>query len=150
MNYHSPVTVDIRGTSSAIWYRSCSSLRSRWKLAFAAKWKFLAYAGLAGYVPSSMRRRRSSHFFSSTVRQMRGFLINKNMSLYYWLRKRIGKTFAFRIANTIEKVILIFGREPMPHGKVNLYKRVKQLHLIFSIKKSILIWKFFNSTHLMR
>jgi hypothetical protein len=76
---------------------------------------------------------------------MRGFLINKNMSLYYWLRRRIGKTIAFRIANGIEKVILIFGREQMPHGKVNIYRKVKQLHLILSIKKSILIWKFFNS-----
>jgi hypothetical protein len=81
---------------------------------------------------------------------MRGFLINKNMSLYYWLRKRIGKTIAFRIANTIEKVILIFGREQMPHGKASLYKKVKQLRLILSIKKSILIWKLFNSTHLIK
>ena len=81
---------------------------------------------------------------------MRGFLINKNMSLYYWLRRRIGKTFAFRIANAIEKVILIFGREQMPHGKVSFYKKVKQLQLVLSIKKSILIWKFLNSTHLMR
>jgi hypothetical protein len=81
---------------------------------------------------------------------MRGFLINKNMSFYYWLRRRIGKTFAFRIANAIEKIILIFGREPMPHGKVSLYRKVRQLRLIFSIKKSILIWKFFNSTHLMK
>ncbi|MBP1698610.1 MAG: hypothetical protein H6Q41_3798, partial [Deltaproteobacteria bacterium] len=30
---------------------------------------------------------------------MRGFLINKNMSLYYWLRRRVGKTIAFGIAN---------------------------------------------------
>jgi hypothetical protein len=41
---------------------------------------------------------------------MRGFLINKNLSLYYWLKKRIGKEKASRIANTLEKVILIFGR----------------------------------------
>jgi len=84
------------------------------------------------------------------VRRVRSFLINKNMSLYYWLRKRIGKTIAFRIANAIEKVILIFGRERMPHGKVSIYKKAKQLHLILSIKKSILIWKLINSTHLMR
>ena len=81
---------------------------------------------------------------------MRGFLINKNMSLYYWLRRRIGRTIAFRIANAIEKVILIFGRERMPHGKVSIYKKVKQLHLILSIKKSILIWKLINSSHLIR
>ncbi len=81
---------------------------------------------------------------------MRSFLINKNMSLYYWLRKRIGKTVAFRVARAIEKVILIFGRERMPNGKVSIYKKVKQLHLIFSIKKTILIWKLMNSTHLTR
>jgi hypothetical protein len=84
------------------------------------------------------------------VRQVRSFLINKNMSLYYWLRRRIGKTIAFRIANTIEKVILIFGRERMPHGKVSLYEKAKQLRLILSIKKSILICKITNSTHLTR
>ena len=42
---------------------------------------------------------------------MRSFLINKNLSLYYWLRKRIGKKEAFRVVNIIEKIILIFGRE---------------------------------------
>jgi hypothetical protein len=42
---------------------------------------------------------------------MRSLLINKNLSFYYWLRKRIGKKVAFKVANTIEKVILIFGRE---------------------------------------
>jgi hypothetical protein len=81
---------------------------------------------------------------------MRSFLINKNMSLYYWLRRRIGKATAFRVANATEKVILIFGRERMPHGRVSIYKKVKQLRLIFSIKKSILIWKLINSTHLIR
>ena len=44
---------------------------------------------------------------------MRSFLINKNLSLYYWLKKRIGKRGAFWVANTIEKSILIFGREQM-------------------------------------
>jgi hypothetical protein len=81
---------------------------------------------------------------------MRSFLINKNMSLYYWLRRKFGKVIAFQVANAIEKVILIFGRERMPRGKVSLYKRVKQYHLIFSIKKSILIWKLIHSTHLIR
>ena len=42
---------------------------------------------------------------------MRGFLINKNLSLYYWLKKRIGKERACRAACAIEKVVLIFGRE---------------------------------------
>ena len=81
---------------------------------------------------------------------MRSFLINKNMSLYYWLRRRIGKAIAFRVANAIEKVILIFGRERIPRGRVSIYKKAKQLKLILSIKKSILIWKLINSTHLIR
>jgi len=42
---------------------------------------------------------------------MRSLLINKNLSFYYWLRKKIGGKVAFKVANTIEKVILIFGRE---------------------------------------
>jgi len=45
---------------------------------------------------------------------MRGFLINKNLCLYYWLKKRIGKTKAFKFANKVEKIILIFGRELIP------------------------------------
>ena len=44
---------------------------------------------------------------------MRSFLINKNLSFYYWLKKRIGKKRAYRVANALEKVILIFGREDM-------------------------------------
>ena len=44
---------------------------------------------------------------------MRSFLINKNLSLYYWLKKRIGKKGALGVANTIEKIILIFGREQL-------------------------------------
>jgi len=42
---------------------------------------------------------------------MRSFLINKNLSLYNWLKKRIGKEKAYRVASTIEKVFLIFGRD---------------------------------------
>jgi hypothetical protein len=42
---------------------------------------------------------------------MRSFLINKNLSLYYWLKKRIGKGAAFWVANSIEKVVLTLGRE---------------------------------------
>ncbi len=41
---------------------------------------------------------------------MRGYLINKNLSFYYWLKKRIGKEKAYRVAIVFEKVILIFGR----------------------------------------
>jgi hypothetical protein len=52
-------------------------------------------------------------------RAMRSFLINKNLSLYYWLRKRIGKRQAQCIANTIEKTILLFGREVMPSFNKN-------------------------------
>jgi hypothetical protein len=37
---------------------------------------------------------------------MRSFLINKNQSFYYWLRRRIGKERAFRVANRVEKIIL--------------------------------------------
>jgi len=42
---------------------------------------------------------------------MRSLLINKNLSFYYWLRRKIGKKVAYKVANTLEKVILIFGRE---------------------------------------
>ena len=42
---------------------------------------------------------------------MRGFLINKNLSLYYWLKQKIGKDWALRVANTAKRIILIFGRE---------------------------------------
>jgi len=50
---------------------------------------------------------------------MRCFLINKNLCFYYWLKKRIGKACAFRVANTIEKAILIFGREAIPYRERN-------------------------------
>jgi hypothetical protein len=81
---------------------------------------------------------------------MRSFLINKNLSLYYYLKKRIGKRIAFEVVNTIEKVILVFGRERIPYKSVRIHKKVKQLGLIFSIKKSILIWKLMNFTHLTK
>jgi hypothetical protein len=42
---------------------------------------------------------------------MRSLLINKNLSFYYWLRGRIGKKWAYKIACMTEKVILIFGRK---------------------------------------
>jgi hypothetical protein len=44
---------------------------------------------------------------------MRSFLINKNLSLFYWLKKKIGKERAYWVAIALEKVILIFGRERM-------------------------------------
>jgi hypothetical protein len=44
---------------------------------------------------------------------MRSFLLNKNLSLYYWLKRRIGKRRAFKVAIMVEKVILAFGREQM-------------------------------------
>jgi hypothetical protein len=37
---------------------------------------------------------------------MKSFLIHKNQSFYYWLRRRIGKGRAFRVANRVEKIIL--------------------------------------------
>lgn len=45
---------------------------------------------------------------------MRSYLINKNLCLSYWLRKRIGKKRALFVAGTIEKTILVFGREVIP------------------------------------
>ena len=45
---------------------------------------------------------------------MRSFLINKNLSRYYWLKKKIGKKKALRITNSIENLIIIFGREGAP------------------------------------
>jgi len=50
---------------------------------------------------------------------MRGLLINKNLCLYYWLKKRIGKRLAFCIAITLEKGLLILGREKIPYCKEN-------------------------------
>jgi hypothetical protein len=81
---------------------------------------------------------------------MRSYLINKNLSLYYHLKKIIGKRMAFEVVNTIEKVILVFGREKIPHKSVRLRKKVKQLGLRFDIKKSILIWRLINLTHLTK
>jgi hypothetical protein len=47
---------------------------------------------------------------------MRNFLINKNLCLYYRLKKKIGKRWALGVANTIEKTLLIFGREEIPYS----------------------------------
>ncbi len=45
---------------------------------------------------------------------MRSFLMNKNLSLYYVLKRRIGKRQGLVIARAVERVLLIFGREGMP------------------------------------
>jgi hypothetical protein len=37
---------------------------------------------------------------------MRSFLIHKNLSLYHWLRRKIGKVRALRVSNTAEKIIV--------------------------------------------
>ena len=50
---------------------------------------------------------------------MRSFLINKNLCFYYWLKTKIGKKWALAVANTIEKTILIFGRETLPYSSRN-------------------------------
>jgi len=81
---------------------------------------------------------------------MRSLLINKNISLYYWLRKRIGKTIALEVANVIERIILIFGRERIPYRTVRMRNKIRQLELIYSIKKNILIWKVMNYTHFIK
>jgi len=47
---------------------------------------------------------------------MRLFLINKNLSLYYWLKKRIGRKWACRVALIMESGILIFGRPKLKEG----------------------------------
>jgi len=83
-------------------------------------------------------------------RWMRSFLINKNLSLYYWLKKRTGKAIAFEVADMIERVILIFGRERMPRRRVVIRNKARRSKLIFRIKKSILVWKLMNYTHLIR
>jgi hypothetical protein len=57
---------------------------------------------------------------------MRSFLINKNLCFYYWLKKTIGKKAAFEIANTIEKAILIFGRETSRYNSEMEYKPEKR------------------------
>ncbi len=45
---------------------------------------------------------------------MRSFLINKNLSLYYLLKKKIGKKQGLVVASAIERALLLFGREKMP------------------------------------
>ncbi len=83
-------------------------------------------------------------------RRVRSFLINKNLSFYYWLKKRTGKALALKVANTIEKVILVFGRERMPSRRIDIRNRVRRWELIFHIKKSSLMWKLMNYKHVTR
>ena len=47
---------------------------------------------------------------------MRSYLINKNLSLFYFLRRMIGKKPSIAVASTIERAILIFGREELPRN----------------------------------
>ena len=75
---------------------------------------------------SGIEARQEIGIRCSTERRMRSFLINKNLSFYYWLRKRTGKAIAFEVANAIEKVILIFGRERMPSRRVAIRNKVKR------------------------
>jgi hypothetical protein len=46
---------------------------------------------------------------------MRSYLINKNLCFYYWLRKKVEKKRALMVANTAERVLLVFAREVMPY-----------------------------------
>jgi len=62
---------------------------------------------------------------------MIGYLINKNLCFYYWLRKRIGKKSALWLAKAIEKVILFFLKMPILRNP----KHITPLTLyVFSLK----------------
>jgi hypothetical protein len=50
---------------------------------------------------------------------MRSYLINKNLCFYYWLRRGIGKKEALRVAGTIERIVLLFGREALPRSNLH-------------------------------
>jgi hypothetical protein len=66
---------------------------------------------------------------------MRSFLINKNLCLYYWLKKKIGKKWALGVANSIEKTILIFGRRVMPYFNRNGMVNEEQEQVLEGIYK---------------
>jgi hypothetical protein len=55
---------------------------------------------------------------------MRSFLINKNITFYYRLKKRIGNKPAFRIVNEIEKFVTLFGREQIPEQQKSALERM--------------------------
>jgi hypothetical protein len=50
---------------------------------------------------------------------MRSYLINKNVCFHYWLRKKIGKKLAFQVALSVEKTILLLGREMFMDQRIN-------------------------------
>jgi hypothetical protein len=50
---------------------------------------------------------------------MRSYLINKNVCFHYWLRKKIGKKLAFQVVLSVEKVILLLGREMFMDQRIN-------------------------------
>jgi hypothetical protein len=50
---------------------------------------------------------------------MRSFLINKNLCFYYWLKKKVGKNWALGMAKTVERIILVFGRDTLPYPHTN-------------------------------
>jgi len=54
---------------------------------------------------------------------MRSFLINKNLTLYYRLKKTIGNKLAFGMAYSIEKVVTIFGREQIPEQQKSVLEK---------------------------
>jgi hypothetical protein len=56
----------------------------------------------------------------SRDRRMIGYLINKNLCFYYWLRKRIGKKSALRLAKAIERIILFFWKIPILKNPTHL------------------------------
>jgi hypothetical protein len=56
-------------------------------------------------------KKKSKKQISIELDGMRNYLINKNLAFYYWLRQRIGKDRALRVARITERTILIFGRE---------------------------------------
>ena len=56
---------------------------------------------------------------------MRSFLINKNLSLYYRLRRTIARKAAFKVASVIEKAVLILGREPIRNERAGMSRRMK-------------------------
>ncbi len=66
---------------------------------------------------------------------MRSFLINKNLCLYYWVKKKIGKKWALGVANAIEKIILVFGRDIMPYFNRNGMLIEKQEYVLEGIYK---------------
>ena len=54
-------------------------------------------------------------------------MINKNLCFYYWLKKRIAKDRALKLANKVEKIILIFGREVIP-SPINEVKDIRTVN----------------------